>query len=144
MKSLVTSIALLFIAVMVISSCDDDKDSSPSNPIVGTWVMESLTLSDCDDEEDNGIYDVNCTATTCSKVKTTKDGKFTSTITIQGITETDHGTYEIVGDEIEICGDGGTDCDTSGFELTDNNKKLHLIAIDEESGCVTSAVYKKM
>lgn len=144
MKSLSTSFAVFFILVILISSCNDDKESSPSNPIVGTWVMETVTLEDCDDQEDNGDYEVGCTAAACSKVTTTKDGKFTSTITIEGVTESDHGTYEVNGSEIEICSDGGTDCSTSEFQLTNNNKTLTLSEVDDESGCRMTAVYKKM
>jgi hypothetical protein len=144
MKSLVTSFAVLFSIVMVTSSCNDDKDSSPSNPIVGTWVMESVTLSGCDDDEDNGEYELGCTNTTCSKVTVSKNGGFTSTTTFGGQTETDNGTYEITGNKIEICTDGGTDCSISDFQLSDGDKKLTMKEIDEDSGCLMNVIYKKI
>jgi hypothetical protein len=144
MKSLTTSLVVLFIITLLTSSCKDDNDSSPSSPIVGTWFLESVTLSGCDDDEDNGEYEIGCTNTTCSKVTVTKSGGFTSTTILGGVTETDNGTYEITGDKIEICTDGGTDCSISDFQLSDGNKKLTMKEIDEESGCMATAIYKKM
>lgn len=143
MKSILTSIAVIFSVVVLTSSCNDDKESSPSNPIVGTWVLETITMSGCDDDDENGNFSLGCTATTCSKVTTTKDGKFSSSTTLGGITVNDNGTYAVSGNSLEICVDNGTDCSTTQFQLSNSNNNLTMKETDEETGCLTTAVYKR-
>ena len=143
MKSILKSVVVIFSIILLTASCNDDKESSPSNPIVGTWVLETITMSGCDDDDENGSYSLGCTATTCSKVTTTKDGKFSTSTTLGGVTVNDNGTYSVTGNSLAICVDNGTDCSTTEFLLSSNNNNLTMKETDDETGCLTIAVYKR-
>ena len=144
MKSILKSIILSWTLSVAIISCNNDKDPVAVNPLVGTWVMERIEITGCTDNDENGEYTLGCTADNCSKVTVAANNAFISTITLLGVTETDTGTYLIMGNDVEICANGGTECSTSEFILLENNQKVRFTEVHGSSGCITKAWYKRI
>lgn len=143
MKSSLTLVAVIFSVSLFTSSCNDDKESAPPNGIAGTWVLSSMSLTGCDDDDENGSANTTCTPTNCSKITATKGGQFTVNITIGGFNETETGTYKVSGSTLEICDNAGADCSATQFQLSNSNNTLTLKETDDETGCLVTAVYKR-
>jgi len=138
---------LLFFALglCIFASCgDDDK---PSDQVLGTWNLDSVEFSDCDDSINNDleIYgDASCEDNggeeECENVTFTftAPGTLVSvfTYTVDGEvdeTETSNGTYSFSSsddDELTICQFG--DCITGTVSFSGSS--MTLVGMDE--GCV--------
>jgi len=130
--------------ITLLANCKDDELPVSSNPLVGTWVMESIAISGCNDPEEDGSVSAICTTSTCSKIIMTREGAFTVSIILNNTPNEDTGTYLVMNDVIEICVQGGISCSNVVYELFDDNKRLKFTDVDGASGCTTETVYKKL
>jgi hypothetical protein len=126
-----------------LANCKDDEPQISTNPLVGTWVMESIAYSGCNDPEENGSIQTTCTSVNCSKIVMTSEGVFKVVLVLNSTPAEDAGTYLVMGDVIEICVLGGTECSNMSYKLLDNNSRLKFTETDGDTGCTSVVIYKK-
>lgn len=114
--SLATAIAIL--SLWVLSSCDKDDNTSEEDGIVGKWVMVTTELKDCDDTDNNNLFNYECDpGDDCRYLRFKNDDTYESILK----TGAKGGTYEISGNMITRCPDDDDDCDEPVSFVLDGN-----------------------
>lgn len=143
----------IILCTALVFSCDPDDDTNPLDELIGTWDVTSLSITDCNDPDDNSIDGqdiIGCVTEdgleVCGAIALTFDENgnvttsFTTTLTLvaTGLTQTESdeevSTFTVNGDEITICFDG--DCDTFTYSVVGTT--LTINGSDATDGCSTS------
>ena len=100
---------------------DDDSPTAPGDELVGTWI--SVSTTDADQSDFSGVL-----------MTIRADGTLTQSFTVEGITVTVEGTWEIVGGKLisVFTGGGETEQFTESYTLRGDR----LTLVDDEDGTV--------
>ncbi len=123
-------------SLLLIASCDGDD---AIDPLVGIWVFNSETATNCDDPQDNYTDAYPCDANECTVLEFESDGTLTAILTYAGVTETISGTYTRIGRILTFCLDG--DCDAMYYTIT--GSVLKLSTEDDFDGCLITLSFNK-
>ena len=136
--------ALPFLALLglFLFSCDDDSNNGNKiDQLVGTWESTYIEFANCTDPGDDGlIADGNCGAVPCLVLTINANGTYAVVVNFEVPPENEVGTFTLDGSSIEICEDGGIDCQTFNFSV--NSTTLTFTGTDDD-GCDNELVFTK-
>lgn len=128
-------ISVITLTVIMASCGDDDDDDSGADSIVGSWRLETFSLTECANSPD--LIDFQCG--NCISHEFKSDGTFDSRITIPAeLDSAISGTYTLNGNTLTACDQSGN-CDDSTIELSGDN----LVIIAELLDCQSSQTFER-
>lgn len=144
MKTLATFLTLSILILGI--ACDS---SSPEDELIGEWITQSLTITDCANPSDSANFDP-MSNTSC--VESSPDGCIfqTFTFTATRYTSTSNavnngnlidlsasGTYSLQGSTAEFCETGLDYCRTGNLTVNGNSMSVSDLG-NQGSDCVTA------
>ncbi len=126
----------VFIAGVVSLSCTNNG----SSPLLGTWMLTSEEVIDCDDSHEMYKENIPCSDSVCFRITFRRDGKMKVDVRMGGATNSWNETYSVVGNKISICDSSG--CRAQG-SFTISEAQL-MLADTLEHGCLKKEYYKKL
>ena len=129
----------LFLSVagmFFIASCGDDDgpDETDVNELVGVWITNSITYTNCTDPTDNDTELFQCNAQDCFRIEFTTDGRYIQTELFDGDTTIDEGTYVVSGNNLTIRLDG----EVNELTYTVSGNSVSLVVPADDDGCVVT------
>jgi hypothetical protein len=128
------------VLLAALAGCDGEDETPPS--IVGEWTLVSEAATGCRDPLDNYSENIPCTATDCTRVTFTADGRLTITLIQAGVTETESGTYTITGDRLTMCFPAPVGCDDP-VTIKVERTRLTLTYVSATDGCTETQVLSR-
>lgn len=138
---------LLMVSVIATFSCkEDDTVKKNLNNITGTWVLDKLANTNCSNTDDNGLTNVPCNSTECTKyifneADSTGVREYILQTVVEGLTFNDVGTYSLSESNISLCQEVEDEmtCVTYNLEVGSTNMTLYV----NESGCKKEQLFVK-
>lgn len=130
-------IAPLLLCLVFLVNCDDNDTSAA---LIGTWIGQSISITDCTDPTSNRTTDLDCSNTNCYRLELVGEGR---TYTYQQGVLVENGTWDNPGLFL-LCQDqeGETICDE--FTLEENTSvTLVLSTTNEATMCKTSISFRR-
>lgn len=126
--------------LLTISCKDEETTSSSDHPLKGKWYIQNIAYSGCTSSEDN----FDCTSADCLKIEIDANGYYTFTSLVNGASTVDHGSCRIMGSDVEICKNEGTNCTT--YELVHEQGAFYFATVDHDpvTNCITTTTYVKL
>ena len=132
-------ILLVFITGVVCVSCSKNTNSSP---LLGTWMLTSEEVIECDDSRNIYQADIPCSDSVCFRITFVKGGEMKVDVTMEGVTNSWNETYTVDGNKISICGPEG--CMDQGTFVINNSQLILADSVASENGCLKKEYYKKL
>ena len=126
-------IPLLLITCIWFIGCSDD-DSGGN--LIGTWVGTSIVVTDCQDNNRNGVDPLSCDDVSCYRLELAANDSFT----YQRGLAIESGTWE-VNDFLFLCTDQEGERSCERFEVQFSGISMILVADSTSSGCVSSYIF---
>ncbi len=133
---------LLMISPLLFIQCGDDEPGEEEvdhlAPLVGSWMMTSITNSGCTNADENGTFDANNSYSIL--VTITADGTYT--VTQCGVVDETGTVSDVTADSFLFCETGVTDCTPDTYVLSGNT--ITVTTTDDESpGCTVALTLTK-
>ena len=130
------SILPFYLLAAVLVCCGVDEDTVRAD-ITGTWTLEQITRSSCDNADDSGTESLTCSTASCIQLILTDSGTYFLETTMSGLVSSDNGPFTLMGSDLELCSeadeDGPSQCEA--FAVTLDGNALVLTSSDKIEGC---------
>jgi len=139
-KISVINLIFIFFTLLNCTSVYAYQTIEEENPIIGTWVIESVDRQNCSDNSFEGmVYD------TSYGVEFTLVGTIVLSFTESGKITTEKGTYFITGDSLKQCSNENEleYCEVTTFRVSGNSLILRSSEQEEDSGCDVITSFKR-
>ncbi|MEQ8583749.1 MAG: hypothetical protein RIC30_12840 [Marinoscillum sp.] len=147
MKDVHPKLIVLLISLSFVLGCkkEDIKKENQTN-IVGTWLLNTTSKSNCDDPDLNGLQSHQCTDDNCTKYIFSSDSTgmtYIKEFITDGILMSEIGTYSVGESKLTMCleTEDGPECTDFKLALTVNT--MDISGKNQETGCTEALFFDK-
>ncbi len=139
-------IVLLLLLSFVLGCRKEDIQKENKTNIVGTWLLNATSKSNCDDAELNGLQSHQCTAANCTKYIFSSDStgmNYIKEFIEEGILMSEVGTYSVGESKLTMCVETEDGPECTSFKLALTVSTMNISGKNDETGCTEALFFDK-
>lgn len=144
MKAIQSNLIILLLLLCFVLGCKkEDIQKENKTNIVGTWLLNATSQSNCDDAELNGLQSYECTDDNCTKYIFSSDStgmNYIKEFIEDGILMSEVGTYSVGESKLTMCVETEDGPECTSFKLALTVSTINISGKNDETGC-TEALY---
>ena len=128
----------MILLIASVFSCSSDDRPSIDPELFDTWTLSTTVFRDCNDPDLDDTIAEFCNDKSCQKLVLNSDYTYQRIVTTNGIDEISSGTFEVIGNEIQLVTSSNT-AEIVEFSVTSTS----LVFATEILRCTQNLVYIK-